>query len=213
MRFFLLPFIVLLIANNGDIYAQASNNSQGLARLHLEAKLINQTYCKDIGDEKVSVKLELELQFSNEGNVPIILYKHCTDLAYIKIRDQQPPSLDDKSILEFSQTIVSSGDPLELDDQMPNKHFTTLMPKQQYSTEAVVTFQLEMDENHRAFIKLPPGIYQLQITAITWPDANITPSDMRTRWKDYGYLWSSKLTSEYTLFRINQRLPIKNCSN
>ncbi|MFN8005048.1 MAG: hypothetical protein U0X75_29000 [Acidobacteriota bacterium] len=203
-RFLLYLAIVMLV--NGRVLNVAANSNaiQQSPKLHLEVKLVSQFYCKDKEGDKISLRLNLLLRFKNESSSPLILYKHSQDIVGVAIYANQPDISNAVPQVRFAQTVISSAPPLDLDESSPNKHFTIIMPGEWHEVESELFFQPALDETKARFKDLPPGEHQMQVTVITWPDANIGAPELRKRWGRYGYLWSGKVTSIPMLFKIEE---------
>lgn len=202
----MIAFIVLSV--NNYLMPHLLEKSQNLPQLELETRLKVTSFCRS-KDDKVTVKILLELQYSNNSDLPIILYKNSNDIIRVRVFDRSSPN----PLIDFTQTYVKSGTPLMINDAFPSKYFVSVLPKQEHVTEGELLLQLKIDSDAKSFVELKPAIYDLQITVATWPDINIKEVDLRRKWASNGYLWSDSVISKNTLLEIKKLADIEECQN
>lgn len=185
---------------------------QSSPTLRLKIKVAEQRYCKSQVSRKTSLLMKLQLNYTNVGEEPIILYKSSSDIIEFMISR----NLENMTIGQFdvraTQTAVTDGMPLHVDDLSPGKFFAIVSPGKSFEVRSELSLEVLPNNNDTSLPSiLATGKHYLQIRVATWPMADASVANLRERWKNIGVLWSDSVISLPIQFTVEKQSKIPLC--
>jgi hypothetical protein len=153
------------------------------------------------------------LTYKNTGIEPIILDKIS---ATIVDRYMVSRSTKDAAVGKYSQEVRAEdfGGNYGIEPQsLPGlSRFVIIKPGEAHIVDGPWTTASLVVNNSvpHAIGALVSGTYVLQVQVDTWPYLSDV-KQVRSKWKERGYLWSTSLTSVPMPFTIDSHHPIRKC--
>ena len=154
----------------------------------------------------------LELRIKNQANKKVILCAACvqdnTPIARIVKNDGTVgPVVYDLNVDRFD---VPAGQ--EAIPDRPGKGSVILGAGEEVVLQRSTTIDVSLDDYHRPWSFLPQGRYEIRARFITWWASPERTEAVRSRWKSYGVLYDSPLTSDPIIVDLKRPESVEPCT-
>lgn len=177
---------------------------QAQASLELTTSVARQLYCKSIGKELSTLRLDLRLTYKNIGQQPIILYKGSNIAFRQMISASVQNAATNRYLSDISFMVDMTNLPTISGGANPDKNFVVIPSGETFGTTAlrgaIVFLRRNGDDKDAGGIDA--GEYVLQVEVPTFPYPGSLESELRTRWKASGDLWGENVISRPMTFEV-----------
>lgn len=199
--------------NVGDLKTSQSP-ATGLSpcqSLVLKATILEQYSCEGDRPGREGLKLRLKLDYKNEGNSPVILYKGANFIRGYVIASNEIKLREGEYESQVSFRIGHFGNRYEIDETPPSKLFEVIRPQGSFEADTSLTVITSTGEPQIA--GLPTiGSHVLRVFVGAWPYlANTSSSELEQRWQAIGTLCAQTARSEPIPLQIDKIRLVRQC--
>ena len=169
--------------------------------LVLRTKILSYYYCR-VNQNLGNLELRVQLQFANDGEQKLILYKG-HDLFYqTRIRRVATGgATNDAYEVNILNSRYFDEQPEKIDQPTPGKVFTILQPGATFETEMTIGVAVVGGNLNRGNHAIKEGEHTLQLIISTWYKSKGLAQKMRQQWQRKGLLWFDPVVSTPVNFR------------
>jgi hypothetical protein len=166
-------------------------------RLRLTTRLVQQKYCAG-----PTIRLTLNLEFTNVGNEPILLYRESSLIARYMISRSRKSAHAKKHEINVAPFYGLLGLGLHPEEPVDDSSFVTLKPGESHSLEKNLDLHIgKVGSRQHPSV----GEHFLQIRVATWYYQPFLADELRHKWRQKGFLWSDAITSLPMPFAVEKR--------
>jgi hypothetical protein len=198
--------IVLLLALSSPVFPQAGTNTSTTS-LKLLTKILDQQYCDDGHSDMATMRMSLQLTYTNEGEQPLILYKGSNQIDYALISSNEQGIRNKQYELNIHIGWVTSGGKID-EGPKPGKAFVVLSPGESWQTKGDVYIPIALKPDSQ-FLKV--GKHALAIVTETGFGDEDQFNRLQKKWSSTGILWDKNVRSEPILFSVEEKPNIMEC--
>jgi hypothetical protein len=189
-----------LLSQNLQLSAAALRQGND-AQLQLSTSVANESYAVGGG----ALRLELDLTYSNTGNVPVLVDRQSSLVYRIQVSRTLKKALEKKYEYDarVSYSSVRSMREAGMRTNRPERDaFVLLKPGESHSVRQEIILHL-YDGAKATRDRLHPGDHYLQLKVATWYYFS-DPEVYQEKWKNEGYVWARNITSKPLPLRIRK---------
>ncbi|HMF55733.1 MAG TPA: hypothetical protein VK619_05200 [Pyrinomonadaceae bacterium] len=180
--------LLLSIACPLTIPAQSVAQNQ---QLQLTTKITGQRFCAAPGSVDF-LHIKLRLRYRNAGAQKLVIYKgnNLFFQVWVGSTTNQP-----------SYQLMTTGSrylqiaPENIDSPSPGRDFALLSSSENFETELMVSLPVARQGARGTGGAITSGAHLLKITVSTWYESRQLGEKLQERWRRYGLLWTTAVTS------------------
>jgi hypothetical protein len=205
MRRLIVPAATLLLLFNS---ITTPGQQSGL---QLTASIIDQQSCVG-GGSLDSLRLTLQLRYTNVGRERLILYKGNRLFFQIFISRGGEDSAAARNELRTTHSRYFDEQPEKIVSNAPGGVFTTISPGASYETRQVIHVPVARGDGAALYnVSIPEGEHVLSVAASTWYESRNLAEELRERWRSRGFLWTEPLASNPVAFIVGKERSLSTC--
>jgi hypothetical protein len=195
----LIPFsLVVLIA---------ATTSAQIDRVSLKTKITEQKYCGGIYSDMATLRMSLQLTYTNASSAPLILYKGSDLISYVLVAADSPHILNKQYESHIHVGWVTVGVTLR-DRAQPGNEFIVLRPGDSFQANVSADVPIALEPGNQF---LQSGRHVMQVVVETWPTDEAKLDHLRKKWERIGYLWGANVRSEPMPFVVESKPVVVEC--
>jgi len=190
--------------------AETDNKQEQESPLQLTVKIVGSEYCA-ADSELDSLRLKVQLIYTNRGKQQLILYKSSRLISRTMISRNFADAAAKRFEVNASLTQLASGGNKCYTGAAPNKCFVVLPPGGSYEVEAIAGIFVVKGDAREITGAVKSGDHVLQVEVITWHESDEMAKNLRARWLRYGLLWYEPTTSTPAPLTVQQQRRVVDC--
>ncbi len=173
------------------------------SKLSAQIKLVTEVTGKEYSkadSELKAVDLKLKLQFRNQGDIPILIYKNDFDVSHIWVgKNIEYLTAGD---FEQSSSLTAAKSSLPTIEKLSIKNFVILSKNEKYEANAVVRFFVPYDSGKKIDGTIFTGNHALRIKFYNWDWSKEESKNKQSELEKHGKILMDFIISEPMNFTI-----------
>jgi hypothetical protein len=179
--------------------------------LQLTASIKAQQSCS-VSASVDSLRLTLQLRYTNTGHQKLILYKgnRLFFQIFVSSRGEKDVAAG-RSELRTTHSRFFDEQPEKIVSPNPGTVFTILSPGESYETTQIISLPVARDGAGVFNVSIAAGEHVLNVAASTWYESKKLGDELRERWRSRGLLWTDPVVSNSVTFAVGRERSTAAC--